>query len=144
MSKAKALNKKAKIRGFATNVSNYNPFQANAKHPGKNASNKPVDESTYINMLTPLLAAQGLPTKFITDQGRIAMAGVVPGSWCNVNPASFGPYPGTVPSSNPNVDSLLWIKPPGNSDGACGYPGAPNAGTFFVNYAKLLITNADF
>ena len=144
MAKAKAMNSKAKIRGFSTNVANYNPFTASAKHPGKNDATKPIDESTYINKLSPYLEKLGLPSRFITDQGRVAMKGIAPGSWCNVSPASFGLLPGTVPQNNSHMDSIVWVKPPGNSDGACGYSGAPAAGTFFTSYVKMLVRNADF
>lgn len=144
LAKAKTLNINSKLRGFSTNIANYNPLQVSEKHPGKNDATKPADESTYINKLSPLLEAQGLPSRFIVDQGRVAMKGVTPGTWCNASPASFGPLPGTVPQVNSHVDSIMWIKPPGNSDGACGFPGAPGAGTFFVDYVKMLVINADF
>lgn len=143
MEKAKALNSKAKLRGFSTNVANYNPLTASAKYPGKNDATKPVDESTYINNLSPFLEKVSLPSRFIVDQGRVAMKGVAPGSWCNVSPASFGPLPGSVPANNSHVDSVVWIKPPGNSDGQCGFPGAPIAGTFFRDYVKMLVKNDD-
>ncbi len=32
------------------------------------------------------------------------------------------------------ADALLWVKPPGESDGTCR-PGEPSAGTFWVDYA---------
>lgn len=64
------------------------------------------------------------------------------GEWCNVAPAGFGIKPGTA-VDNPFVDSIVWIKPGGESDGQCGMEGAPRAGQWFAEYAQMLVENAD-
>jgi cellulose 1,4-beta-cellobiosidase len=63
-----------KIRGFVTNVSNYNPFQAAVRENYTEWSNS-WDESHYATSLTPHLEAEGLPARFIIDQGRVHLPG---------------------------------------------------------------------
>ncbi|KAK0629462.1 glycoside hydrolase family 6 protein [Bombardia bombarda] len=106
---------KNKIRGFATNVSNYNPFNA---------------------------TAEGLPAHFIVDQGRVTVDGARKewGEWCNVV-AGFGQVP-TTNTNNTVVDSIVWVKPGGESDGQCGMTGAPKAGAWFDEYVQMLVKNA--
>jgi cellulose 1,4-beta-cellobiosidase len=86
-----------------------------------------------------------LPTRFITDQGRVALPGAREewGDWCNVSPAGFGARPGEGTGGNTLVDSLVWIKPGGESDGQCGLEGAPVAGAWFDEYVAMLVENAD-
>ncbi|KAJ8107522.1 hypothetical protein OPT61_g8805 [Boeremia exigua] len=140
---AKARDAKAKIRGFATNVSNYNPFVARVRENYTEWS-PAWDESHYASALAPFLEDRGLPSKFIVDQGRVHLPGAREewGEWCNVAPAGFGPVP-TTQTGNPNVDSLVWIKPGGESDGRCGLEGAPAAGAWFDSYVQMLVKNAD-
>ncbi|KAI4629100.1 uncharacterized protein J4E87_003361 [Alternaria ethzedia] len=140
---AKKLNPMAKIRGFSTNVSNYNSFQAKVRENYTEYSPS-WDESHYATSLAPYLEAEGLPSHFIIDQGRVALPGAREewGEWCNVEPAGFGPLPGSK-QNNTNVDSLVWIKPGGESDGKCGLTGAPAAGAWFDEYVQMLVKNAD-
>ncbi|KAG6367790.1 hypothetical protein INS49_001985 [Diaporthe citri] len=132
-----------RIRGYAINVSNYNPFKAEVPEPYTEYSNS-ADESSYATSLSPHLEAEGLPTRFIIDQGRVALPGAREewGEWCNVAPAGYGIKPGTA-VDNPLVDSIVWIKPGGESDGQCGMEGAPRAGQWFEEYAQMLVENAD-
>lgn len=132
-----------KIRGFSTNVSNYNPFNAVVREPYTDGSNS-YDESHYAQSLAPALEAAGLPAKFIIDQGRVAMPGAREewGEWCNVAPAGYGLPPGS-PNNNTLVDSIVWIKPGGESDGECGKEGAPPAGSWFPEYVSMLVENAN-
>ncbi|KAK9424341.1 putative Glycoside hydrolase family 6 protein [Seiridium unicorne] len=132
-----------KVRGFSTNVSNYNPFIANPRENYTEWSNS-YDESHYASSLAPHLEAQGLPTRFIIDQGRVAQYGARAdwGEWCNVAPSGFGAKPGS-PTNNTLVDSLVWVKPGGESDGECGLTGAPKAGAWFDDYVQQLVKNAD-
>jgi cellulose 1,4-beta-cellobiosidase len=140
---AKAINPAAKIRGYSTNVSNYNPFQAKVREAYTEWSPS-WDESHYADSLSTYLEAEGMPSNFIIDQGRVAAPGARAewGEWCNVEPAGFGALPGT-PTNNTHIDSLVWIKPGGESDGACGLEGAPNAGAWFDSYVQMLVKNAD-
>jgi cellulose 1,4-beta-cellobiosidase len=132
-----------KIRGFVTNVSNYNPFNAVVRENYTEWSNS-WDESHYATSLTPHLEAAGLPAHFIVDQGRVALPGAREewGEWCNVEPAGFGPVP-TTNTNNTVVDALVWVKPGGESDGECGLAGATRAGEWFDEYAQMLVKNAD-
>jgi cellulose 1,4-beta-cellobiosidase len=54
------------------------------------------DESHYASSLAPYLEAEGLPSNFIIDQGRVALPGARAewGEWCNVEPAGLGLLPG--------------------------------------------------
>ncbi|EEY17006.1 endoglucanase-6B [Verticillium alfalfae VaMs.102] len=99
-----------KIRGYTTNVSNYNPFHAEVRED-------------------------------YTDRVHLPGAREEWGEWCNVWPSGLGPTP-TSDVDSPYVDSLVWVKPPGESDGQCGKPGAPRAGAFFNEYMRMLIENA--
>lgn len=140
---AKKLNPAAKIRGFATNVSNYNSFQAKVRENYTEWSPS-WDESHYASSLATYLEAEGLPSNFIIDQGRVALphARAEWGEWCNVSPSGFGQLPGTK-TNNTHIDSLVWIKPGGESDGRCGLEGAPAAGAWFDEYVQMLVKNAD-
>ncbi|KAI9166353.1 1,4-beta-D-glucan cellobiohydrolase CEL6B [Paramyrothecium foliicola] len=133
---------KAKIRGFATNVSNYNPFKAVIREDYTEWSPS-WDEDHYTQSLAVELEKEGLPTKFIVDQGRVHLPGARKewGEWCNVNPAGLG-SPERTETDNPHVDALVWIKPPGESDGRCGLAGAPAAGAWFNDYTVMLVENA--
>lgn len=140
---AKKLNSKSKIRGYATNVSNYNSFSAKVRENYTEFSPS-WDESHYASALAPYLEAEGLPSKFIIDQGRVALPGARQewGEWCNVSPSGFGSLPSTK-TNNTNVDSIVWVKPGGESDGRCGLEGAPAAGAWFDGYVQMLIKKAD-
>jgi cellulose 1,4-beta-cellobiosidase len=140
---AKKINPAAKIRGYATNVSNYNPFNAKVRENYTEWSPS-WDESHYATSLSPFLEAEGLPSNFIIDQGRVHLPGARAewGEWCNVAPSGFGELPGTT-TNNTHVDSLVWIKPGGESDGRCGLEGAPAAGAWFDEYVQMLVKNAD-
>ncbi|KAL6702365.1 hypothetical protein ACN47E_002785 [Coniothyrium glycines] len=140
---AKAINPFAKIRGYSTNVSNYNSLNAKVRENYTEYSPS-WDESHYASSLAPYLEAEGLPSNFIVDQGRVALPGARAewGEWCNVSPSGFGPLPGSNPN-NTHVDSVVWIKPGGESDGRCGLNGAPAAGAWFDEYVQQLVQNAD-
>jgi endoglucanase len=56
--------------------------------------------------------------------------------WCDPPGRALG-QPPTTDTGIPNVDALLWIKPPGTSDGSCR-PGAPSAGRWWLPYALEL------
>ncbi|TKX25837.1 glycosyl hydrolases family 6 protein [Elsinoe australis] len=146
------------LRGLATNVANYNAFDI-ATAPSYTSPNPNYDEKKYINALYPLLKAQGWDARFIVDQGR---SGAQPtgqqawGDWCNAVGTGFGPRPSTN-TGDALVDSFVWVKPGGESDGTsdttatrydgfCGKPAAlkpaPEAGTWFQAYFQQLLQNA--
>jgi cellulose 1,4-beta-cellobiosidase len=143
-----------RVRGFAVNVSNFDPVNAlpgKTRYPGDPST----DEVTYILRLTESLGRVGVSgKKFIIDTSRNG-AMTSGESWCNALGAGLGERPRASPL--PLVDAYYWIKPPGESDGtsdpgaprfdaACGSkvskPGAPQAGTFFTSYFTDLVANA--
>ena len=60
--------------------------------------------------------------------------------WCNPSGRALGVAP-TTATGNGNVDAFLWVKRPGESDGACG-TGEAAAGTFVNQYAIDLVRKA--
>lgn len=149
-----------KIRGFATNVSNYDTLEE-----GDLARLEPSDpakgELDYVRLLNESLTAAGIMAKgFVVDTGRNGRKGIRArsGSWCNVRGAGLGARPQAAPT--PFVDAYLWIKPPGESDGgsdsgqpgfdpSCGgasapdsAPNAPRAGAWFHAHFVDLVRNA--
>ena len=147
-----------KIRGYATNVANFNVTTGTA-NLRLEPSNPCPDELTYVSELAASLRWAGLPAAgFLIDTSRNGRDGIRTrwGSWCNVKGAGLGPRPRSAPA--PLVDAYVWIKPPGESDGTsdqraarfdsmCGSndaaPGAPEAGKWFEPYFLDLVKNAD-
>jgi cellulose 1,4-beta-cellobiosidase len=131
-----------RIRGYASNVSNYNPYKTD-NPPAYTEGSPSPDESRYADNLAAAFGERGLPTKFIIDQGRVGLDGAREewGEWCNIFPAGFG-QPFTSNTGNANVDAIVWIKPGGESDGECGMAGAPRAGAWFDEFAQMLAKNA--
>jgi cellulose 1,4-beta-cellobiosidase len=147
-----------KVRGFATNVSNYDTLRG-----GDIARLEPSDpcpdELTYVEKLGASLAEVGIVGKgFLVDTSRNGRAGIrsKSGSWCNVKGAGLGERPQASPVAG--VDAYWWIKPPGASDGGsdpaspgydpnCGaadsLPGAPRAGQWFDAQLLQLVDNAN-
>jgi len=147
-----------KIRGFFTNVSNYNVLKGNASHKLE-PSNPCPDELTYIRELSESMMWAGIKHKgYIIDTSRNGRDGLRTkwGNWCNVKGAGLGERPRAAPS--PLLDAYLWVKPPGESDGisdtsaarfdaVCASPdaapSAPEAGKWFSSYFVELVKNAD-
>jgi cellulose 1,4-beta-cellobiosidase len=147
-----------KIRGFSTNVSNYNVVKGD---DGKKMepSNPCPDELTYVAALAETFESVGITGKgFLIDTSRDGRGGIRSkwGSWCNVKGAGLGERPRAAPA--PHVDAYYWVKPPGESDGGstateprfdamCGggdaAPKAPQAGQWFSSYFQELAQNAN-
>ncbi len=107
-----------KVRGFATDVANFNPTTA---------------ETAYGNQL-----AAALGTHYVVDTSR---NGAGPASsTCNPAGQALGVRP-TAATSSPSADAYFWIKRPGESDGACA-PGEPAAGAWYASYAVGLASRA--
>ncbi|PPQ99543.1 hypothetical protein CVT26_008397, partial [Gymnopilus dilepis] len=145
------------LRGLATNVANYNAFNATSPDP-ITQGNPNYDEWLYIQALSPLLTQNGFPAYFIVDQGRSGVQNIRQqwGDWCNVKGAGFGIRP-TTDTGSDLIDSIVWVKPGGESDGTsntssarydshCGLADAdqpaPEAGTWFQEYFSTLVANA--
>lgn len=148
-----------KIRGFATNVSNYDALK-----DGDLEKLEPSDpakgELDYVQLLDQTLTEAGIVGKaFVIDTSRNGKSGIKTksGSWCNIKGAGLGERPAANPA--PLVDAYYWIKPPGDSDGGadstkpgfdpqCGpdsvdaTPSAPRAGAWFGAYFVDLAKNA--
>ncbi|OJF15852.1 endoglucanase [Couchioplanes caeruleus subsp. caeruleus] len=80
-------------------------------------------------------------THFVVDTSRNGNGPVGAGTsgdarWCNPVGRKLGEPP-TTRTGNTLVDAYLWIKRPGESDGACGN-GAPPAGQWWADYALAL------
>lgn len=146
-----------RIRGFATNTSNYNALEGDwgtKLGPGNPCHN----ELDYVDEFSKALASAGIENKgFIVDTSRngVAEARSSWGSWCNVRGAGLGPRPQAAPRER--VDAYYWVKPPGDSDGVAdpnaprfdemcagpdASPGAPQAGEWFESYFVELVKNA--
>lgn len=145
------------VRGFSTNVSNFNTLSDRDGQRLEPSAPCP-DELTYVEKLSSSLADVGISGKaFVIDTGRNGRGGIrsKAGVWCNVKGAGLGERPRASPA--PGVDAYFWVKPPGDSDGASeasspGYDvscagensarGAPAAGQWFEEYFLDLAKNA--
>jgi len=146
------------VRGLATNVANYNSLTTNSPDP-ITSGNPNYDEQLYINALAPLLTSGGFPAHFIVEQARSGVQDIRAawGDWCNVKGAGFGIRPTTNTGSS-LIDSIVWVKPGGESDGTTNQSSprydyhctlsdatipAPEAGTWFQDYFVTLVTAAN-
>lgn len=147
-----------RIRGFATNVANYNALEGDW---GKRLepSNPAVNELTYVQHFAATAERAGMARPgFLIDTSRNGRADTRSrwGNWCNINGAGLGERPRVEPV--PLVDAYFWVKPPGESDGTAdatalrfdancasddATPGAPEAGQWFHAYLVDLIRNAN-
>jgi len=109
--------------GFAVNVSNFQPTGALIDY-GRN--------------LSGLLG--GKPFVIDTSRNGARNPG---GEWCNPAGAGLGEAP-TVATGDDLVHAFLWVKRPGESDGACGQCAGTPAGQFCTSYALELARNAIF
>jgi endoglucanase len=108
----------SKVRGFATNVSNYN------------ATDKEIAYASTISGLTG-------GAHFVIDTGRNGNGSN--GDWCNPPGRAVGGTPAPAQSGSAQ-DADLWIKPPGESDGTCN--GGPAAGEWWDQSARDLAAAA--
>lgn len=98
-------------------VANYNALSAASPDP-ITQGNANYDEIHYINALAPQLQSQGFPATFVVDQGRAGQQNLRQqwGDWCNIKGAGFGTRP-TTNTGSQFIDSIVWVKPGGESDG---------------------------
>lgn len=147
------------IRGFATNVSNFNTL-SDADGKKMDRSNPCPDEHSYVHRLSDTLKRVGIKKKgFIIDTARNGKGGLRHkwGAWCNVKGAGLGERPRAIIDDEP-LDAYFWVKPPGESDGvsdptqprfdancrsADSAPNAPQAGAWFSAYFADLVKNAN-
>lgn len=105
------------VRGFAVNVSNFNDT---------------ADEFAYAHEIADILGTGHA----LVDTSRNG-AGADDGVWCNPSGRLVGDAGGTY--GDDVVDTNLWIKPPGESDGECN--GGPTAGTWWPE-GSVALTSA--
>jgi endoglucanase len=103
-----------RIRGFATNVSNYQWT---------------TEEFAYARAVSELLDG----AHAVVDTARNG-SGPAGSEWCNPPGRTVGDAGGTY--GDDVVDTNLWIKPPGESDGPCN--GGPAAGVWWPEAAVEL------
>src|SRR5438270_2800727 len=99
--------------GFALNVSNFQ-YTSNSIAYGKSIS--------------ALIGGK----HFVIDTSRNGLGPTSDNQWCNPAGRALGAM-STTSTADPSVDAYLWIKAPGESDGACN--GAPAAGAWWADYA---------
>lgn len=108
----------ARASGFSLNVANFE---------------RTADNVSYGTELSGLLGGK----HFVVDTSRNGNGPPAKDGgnrhWCNPPGRALGEAP-TVRTGVPLVDAYLWIKRPGESDGACG-DGAPPAGEWWPEYA---------
>lgn len=99
--------------GFSLNISNfgYTP-----------------DNTTYGEAVSSRVGGK----HFIIDTSRNGLGPTADWQWCNPAGRAIGNRP-TAVTNNALIDAYLWIKVPGESDGACN--GYPSSGTWMAEYA---------
>lgn len=105
----------AKVRGFATNVSNFNANDS---------------EIAYGNQVSSLTGG----SHYVIDTSRNGNGGT--GDWCNPSGRKIGDQPSVVEDGSAH-DANLWVKNPGESDGVCN--GGPAAGQWWPSGALALV-----
>ena len=129
-----------KVRGFATNVANYQPLgSVVCSEPGKckgQMSSDPCcaddpcnlqkdwnwahNELNYVDVLDYKMRAAipGFTPSFIIDTGRNGKPNTRSdcGNWCNARGAGIGRVP-TTATPDSRIDAYFWLKTPGESDG---------------------------
>lgn len=104
--------------GFALNTSNYQTT---------------ADSKAYGQQISQRLGGK----KFVIDTSRNGNGSN--GEWCNPRGRALGDRPVAV-NDGSGLDALLWVKLPGESDGACN--GGPAAGQWWQEIALEMARNA--
>ena len=112
----------AMAQGFSLNISNF-LFTS--------------DNVSYGAQISSLVGGR----HFVVDTGRNGLGPTSDDQWCNPAGRALGVRP-TTATGNALVDAFLWIKSPGESDGACN--GAPASGAWMPEYALGLSQRAAY
>ncbi len=112
----------ADATGFSLNISN---FVSSA------------DNIAYGQQLSALIGDK----HYVIDSSRNGLGPTADAQWCNPAGRALGTRP-TTNTGVPGLDAFLWIKTPGESDGACN--GGPDAGVWWPEYALGLAQRAAF
>ncbi|KAI1170924.1 glycoside hydrolase family 6 protein [Nemania sp. FL0916] len=152
----------SQVRGFATNVANWNAWSL---APGEFAQAddsqdiRPSNEQTLVRLLSTSLRAREVPSFAIFDTSRNGVSGLRASwdEWCNVNGAGLGARPGAAADEDGALDAYVWAKRPGESDGVSSEHGgdavgcaalsavrpAPERDVWFQGYFEMLVRNAE-
>lgn len=112
----------AEAEGFSLNVANFQRTR---------------DNITFGREISSRLDGE----HFVVDTSRNGLGPAPDGQSCNPPERALGGRP-TARTADPLVDAYLWIKPPGESDGACN--GGPPAGVWWADYAVGLAQRAAY
>ncbi len=112
----------ANANGFSLNISN---FVSDA------------DNVAYGRQIAALTGGK----HFVIDSGRNGLGPTSDAQWCNPTGRALGTRP-TTTTGIAGLDAFLWIKAPGESDGACN--GGPASGVWWADYALGLAQRAAF
>ncbi|MBI9113961.1 glycoside hydrolase family 6 protein [Sanguibacter suaedae] len=110
----------AHAEGFALNTSNYQTT---------------ADSKAYGEQISALTGG----ASYVIDTSRNGNGSN--GEWCNPRGRALGEQPRLVEDGS-NLAALLWVKLPGESDGACN--GGPGAGQWWQDMALELARNASW
>ena len=117
-------------RLIAAGIYNAAGFALNVSHTETTS-----DSIAYADELRAILG----DVHYVTDTGRNGIGPDADHSWCNPLGRALGEDP-TLSTGVEGLDALLWIKPPGESDGECN--GGPAAGVWWSAYALGLAQRA--
>ncbi|OUM61927.1 glycoside hydrolase family 6 protein [Piromyces sp. E2] len=151
------------VRGFASNVANYTPWEDPELSRGPDTEwNSCPDEKRYIEAMYKDFKSAGIKSVyFIDDSSRNGVKNdrFHPGEWCNQTGSGIGARPQANPVSGMDyLDAFYWVKPYGESDGTSdesakrydGYCGhrtamkpAPEAGQWFQAFFEEGLKNAN-
>jgi endoglucanase len=112
----------ADAAGFFLNVSN---FVSDA------------DNIAYGGSLSALIGGK----HYVIDSSRNGLGPTADAQWCNPAGRALGRRP-TTTTGIAGLDAFLWIKAPGESDGACN--GGPDSGVWWPDYAVGLAQRAAY
>ncbi|MFC7573319.1 glycoside hydrolase family 6 protein [Klenkia terrae] len=101
------------------------------------SAHTPTDDALAFGRATAEVVAgrTGQQLGLVVDTSR---NGTGTTQWCNAADQRVGDHPTTDPDLGDDVDALLWIKPPGESDGDCGTGSGTVAGQFDPDLAAAL------
>jgi len=108
--------------GFSLNVSNYVSTEENL---------------AYGKKLSALVGG----AHFVIDTARNGNGAAPNDEWCNPDGRALG-IPPTTTTDDPLCDAYLWLKRPGESDGACN--GGPRAGEWWAEQALGLARRSKY
>jgi len=127
-----------KIRGFSTNVANYQPLGVqcpavgwclNGQHQSdpccadpcrlESQYNPANNELNYVAELASVFGSMGAQPHFVVDTGRNGVANMRSNcaNWCNIRGAGVGLIPTIATANTTFIDAYFWLKTPGESDG---------------------------